>query len=299
MAFEQICYSHFANQNRQLRTLPIIRLRLERVGCSIFLATALLLLRSSKFAVLTPSRNADCIFPWLMTILDFIVIYLACGSPFAVHRLVVKTMVPSIQLFASASLRLIVWPVFALWALKSIIQGTRISRDLLTTDTERQLLEIRTKMEGILSTADRGGPSFEFREIFDRYTGLAGATSEHMASPAYEIYEIANHPNPEAANACLTRKNRSLIDLHMGRARTDISNFVRSSTASGTDELLRLAIQASEAVGDTLGRTEFGSQTDRHQSETKSTINDKAIEHWTFTDKESRSIALGDVRSGI
>ncbi len=183
-----------------------------------------------------------------MTVWDFITIYIACGSPFAVHRLVTRSgRLPS-SLW-SASLRLIAWPAFAVGRLSHLVKELKIRRRDPDVHAADPILAIRAEMERAVATLDTGASIFEFREVFDRYAGLSLAKSSESLGPASsELFDVSNHSDPWVANACLARKNRVRVEAHLERARADLLEII--SPADRSAELLDLVIRMSKAVGD-------------------------------------------------
>src|SRR5438309_5513711 len=98
-----------------------------------------------------------------MTWLDLLIVYLACGAPFAVYRIALSDGGAAETAFASFR-ALSIWPYLAG---EAAVSGIRATSRRLQVPTLRGT---RADIERILLNQGAGERIFEFREIFDRYT---------------------------------------------------------------------------------------------------------------------------------
>ena len=192
-----------------------------------------------------------------MTIWDFLIIYLACGSPFAVHLLVTRNDSNSKYSTAIAIARLAAWPVFAVtivfrWLTALAVTSSRGPGRAEQTALDRE----RSALENSEQISSGSVPLFEFRDAFHRYSSLSlesGVTT--LAEGSSEIFEITMHPEPAIASACLYRKNRFRLLEHRDDARSDFLEMIeRVAGENGAREtILRSALATAAIVKDAEG----------------------------------------------
>jgi hypothetical protein len=165
-----------------------------------------------------------------MTWLDLTIIYLACGAPFAVYRVALSEFAPAETAVRSVRAGLL-WPIVgAKTVVKMLGQASR--------SLQRPSLEmIRSEMEAALLAQDGGANVFAFREIFDRYAGLAAAVNSEGAPPAAALFEVEGHPSPAIGQACLSRIRRQKSARHLTAARDELGQHFASNYTPRLDEL--------------------------------------------------------------
>lgn len=201
-----------------------------------------------------------------MTIRDLIIIYLACGAPFAVYYFLQNRRTESTgMLWLKTTGRFVFWIPFAI--------GMVARRSLFTnlynsgfdrgsnTDAVREakIEETRRFVDGFASDPELRMSVFELREVFDRYVGLtmelADADSEPSNSES-EIFRITNHTSKKAGEACLHRRNLMRLSFHQKLAARDfikLSGQLAGRGADGGDSVFRL-----KSLADLLGDDKTG-----------------------------------------
>src|SRR2546423_15604025 len=102
---------------------------------------------------------------------DIIVIYFACGSPLGVYYF---TRIKDRPSFGSAFwtlLRFLAWPVSVAILLRHKYFAGRPSDEEIL---DRKINDIRSEMELIAFGGAPASSGFDFREVYTRFTGLAG-----------------------------------------------------------------------------------------------------------------------------
>lgn len=182
-----------------------------------------------------------------MSLVELIIIYLACGAPFAVFKATSRDANASTKwlVFVSA---LLGWPVFA---------AMLITRRVRTaTDGHDPIIErLRTQMETTAFPDNEIQGVFDFRETFYRFVGLSNAVNEPEPDrPGTELFEIGGGGSSETAARCLARRNRIRLHRHYLKARREFM----SSVAERSDEnLSSLASELAVHLGDPLVRGEL------------------------------------------
>jgi hypothetical protein len=190
----------------------------------------------------------------LMRVSDFIIIYLACGSPLVVQFFLDRPAGNAAAVLSRGALRLFVWPVFAMSLIYRLIRGLNVGTE---TQRERAITETLSMLQAELEMAALSGstemPVFDVRDTFRRYAGLATEFGNPTRPVAVTgIFEIVEHPFPEAASSCLNRRNSSRLSIHLDRARNDFID-VASNVCDGSTQGEKAAIAAVETarlVGD-------------------------------------------------
>ncbi|MFL6375470.1 MAG: hypothetical protein ACJ73D_12440, partial [Pyrinomonadaceae bacterium] len=134
-----------------------------------------------------------------MTWLDLTIIYLACGAPFAVYRIVLSEHAPKKTAIRSTRAGLL-WPFVGA---KAVLKRLRsASRSL----GRPKLESIRREMETALAAENPHLNTFEFREVFERYTTLATALRSRTALPATTaLWNAIGSGSPATSVACVAR----------------------------------------------------------------------------------------------
>ncbi len=192
-----------------------------------------------------------------MNIWDFLIIYLACGSPFAVHILVTSNGSISKLSTTFVVVRWTMWPVFAIALLVRLLGEFADPSSRGPGRTEQIALDrARSAMENSELISNGTVPLFEFRDSLLRYSGLSlesGISPRIESVP--EIFDVSMHPAPLIASACLHRKNRERLRHHQDNARKDFLDMVeRIAGDEGEREpILRSALDTASVAKDAEG----------------------------------------------
>lgn len=181
-----------------------------------------------------------------MELSELIVIYLACGAPFAVHYATSRRPERSVTKLINLVLALLAWPVFAV---RLVIERIRYH----ALAGERRIEGLRAEIEETAFPSNDMQSVFEFRETFYRYVGLARALNEKASEEfGNDLFETVGHPNDILAARCLARKNRSRLERHRNDARVDFLATIADLSAASAkrDRILGLAAALTEQVGD-------------------------------------------------
>jgi hypothetical protein len=171
-----------------------------------------------------------------MNFIDVLIIYLACGTPFAIYRIALSEHGPRETVVRSTRAG-ILWPmVGAKTVLKKLRMAPRFSGQLL-----------RREMEEALSAALPDLRTFKFREVFDRYSSLAIATASKVDPASVQVFDIAKVRAGAASTNCLARINGRKLDRHLSVARGELMEYVLSS---GSAHVADLAVSLAKEVGD-------------------------------------------------
>lgn len=201
-----------------------------------------------------------------MNLRDLIIIYLACGAPFGVYYFLQnRNRIETKLLWLKSLVRFVFWIPFAvrMVARKSVFTNLYKKGFDKHTDSdakrEAEIEAIKKFYENILSKTDFRFSVYEFREIFDRYTGLSleiEAERDKISEAEKEIFRITNHANKNLAAVCLHRRNRERLFFHQKLARRDffelLAKFFEKSDAPqiAFDETVKLTslLNDSEAL---------------------------------------------------
>lgn len=142
---------------------------------------------------------------------DVLIVYLACGAPFAVYRATAREAETRLRLLARIASALFLWP-----AILFLLLADRIKLSLNGEQTRHENLEaVRIAIEAtFVSNSSDPASIFEFRDAFNRYAGLEKASFESIPKAKFEVFQVVKHPNPVLASRILSRKNLKKIDRH-------------------------------------------------------------------------------------
>lgn len=160
-----------------------------------------------------------------MNWLDFVITYLACGTPFFIYRLALTECGPLETIVRSVRAELL-WPLVGA---KTVVCRLRImSRSLARPNID----VIRSEMESNLISVIPDLPRFQFRSEFDRYVSLAMASNAALSPSAVEYSAAAGRKHDRTVEKCLERINRQRIERHLSCARTDLLHYIDVSRPS-------------------------------------------------------------------
>ena len=164
-----------------------------------------------------------------MGIFDAIVVYCACGSPFAVYRIAIADVVSS-RVIAKSAVYLFLWPVtalrFLIWHLPRI-----------TLKRGSSVIALRNALEAASFGHTTHERRLRFRDVFDRYAAYQAALPGVAAG---QILQIAGHPDLPLARACLERRSQRMIDGERSLSRHALITITRAEARmdEATFELL-------------------------------------------------------------
>lgn len=178
-----------------------------------------------------------------MSLIELTIIYVSCGSPFAVERLLSSKRSNEVQAVTLSLLHLLLWPAFLLIKLIRVIDSRHVSQkdDANSTLTDRSNYFVETHRDLTVLLSDPAGrrPSLNIKDLLERYSGLAllSTTSLNISSiPAPEFARISNHPLPELAARCLHRRNKIVIKRHLAAAREEFLEVVATAASDSERE---------------------------------------------------------------
>jgi hypothetical protein len=198
-----------------------------------------------------------------MKLADLLIIYFACGAPFAVQRFLSGSSDTVFRQIASVFATLVLWPIFAFGSIWAWISTGRKSVSPISAQwTEKELGRLQGEFEAIIAERCGSVSIFEFREVFARYSGLAAAVADKYEGPAVaDVFEIAGSTSPQIASLCLDRRNRSRTLLHAERARHEFLDTVAAIAADGfgDERVYHLAAETAACVNDAFAQDELSS----------------------------------------
>jgi len=194
-----------------------------------------------------------------VSIADPLIIYLAIGSPIAVHHLLKRRQAYSFRGIFRVILVWLLWPVYSIWLLKGS-RTPRTSRISYSPDytsldapTAKRVDELRFSMERLVTQKMPEQSILEFREVFERYVGLTAETiaePSEAASPFAEV-TVNDKENAKLNAICLNRRNRRQLEFHQIRARNDFLDFADGMSDGIEDsEFEHLAIELTTLLLD-------------------------------------------------
>ena len=128
-----------------------------------------------------------------MNFSDLIIIYLACGAPFAVQRFLSRPSGRPVAILSAVAISFLCWPanaIAAIWGWFSI--GKSNGRTETRKTDKLQLDRVQVELEKFIFSGFETISIFEFRDIFFRYAGLAAESRQSDAGVfTAEIFEIS------------------------------------------------------------------------------------------------------------
>jgi hypothetical protein len=190
-----------------------------------------------------------------MTLTEFVIVYISCGSPFAVERLLSGGHLNRLQVALDSVLHLGLWPAILLVKLIRVIRSHFVSRtnaiSLETSDSVKARGQnIQQELEGLLIGTVGGRSPGQTRELLERYIGLATLSTNSQRGPSIydsEFARITDHPYPSLMAACLKRRNLGLIHKHLAAARIEFLEML-SKAAADPQGKMSILFAASDLV---------------------------------------------------
>lgn len=211
-----------------------------------------------------------------MDLVELLIIYLACGAPFAVYRATSKSAQPESLHWLGIVGAFSAWPISAVMLLWRRL-------DKKAKPARHEIEAIRQQIEDAAFDGNETQSLFEFREVFYRLAGLADSLSENTeTSLGTELFDIAGQHDTVIAARCLARLNRGRLLRHYADARHDFLNTIAElAEGSGDESLYQMASCLCSRLGDPIDLTQadqrhttlsLRSKTPRRQSATLDVI---------------------------
>jgi hypothetical protein len=190
-----------------------------------------------------------------MNLLDLLIIYFACGMPFAVYRFALSECGAAET--ATRSLRAgLLWP---LDGGKAVVKRLRTASEALS---KPKIEVIRCEMEELLAHDITKFRRFEFRDVFDRYAGLIRSLHSPHSRPVDGLFRIAGAELTPAGEACLRRTSEARLDRHASSARSELIEYIAASSSPRVFEL-------AATVATELADLSLGEEISRHRTHTR------------------------------
>ena len=228
-----------------------------------------------------------------MNLIDFLIIYLACGTPFGMYHFINNRK--SGTHWIKSLLTVFVWIPYGFIFFRLKIADRLSTKNNENSsnydfDPESQLVleKTRKSLERIFCETGKSIPIFEFRETIDRYIGLTLAIhSENQKVPdkVLDFYEISGNDSKILAARCLHRRNLRLLIFHQRLARRDLLKFIFDYKNQISDAeycynlLLTLVDVLQDNEAKNLIETNFSLGS---QSENETSVNTTEKEIWTL-----------------
>ncbi|HYJ90706.1 MAG TPA: hypothetical protein VEV84_05310 [Pyrinomonadaceae bacterium] len=193
-----------------------------------------------------------------MLILDLLIIYLACGSPFAVSRLLKEETYYSLPDVLSSVAVMFYWPFLIPQIIKRVYRQRSNIYSSTEDDVDSRVNELQEKLEQEWCAAFTSERLNVFRDTLLRYIRISLELNVDPASDDNsELLIVAGHTDADVGDACLERRNRKKLELHQTSSRIELIEAIDSLISAGRYRALDLAIQLTEVVGDESGRPEL------------------------------------------
>jgi len=171
-----------------------------------------------------------------MNLIEFIIIYLACGAPFSVYFYLENRFENEQNfLWLKTFLAFVFWIPFSFLAVRKSEMFKRLfipnfnKISFVEVKVEENLYSVQKEIEKIFTEKNLKISLFEFRQTIERYVGLTfSVRSENAAASEQEkeIFRVAQIKDVEIAALCLKRRNRKLLDFHHTKARQDFLQMI-------------------------------------------------------------------------
>ncbi len=192
-----------------------------------------------------------------MNLWDFVIIYLACGSPFAVYQVTKEDSRAASPIYIQLILSFLFWPVYAIGMM---IRQVFVSQFAVESERHSRVENIRADIERIAFSDSAISALFDFRETFYRFTGLIEAAAV-PPSKNYnrELFKISGHPNRSIASRCHERINRARLLHHRETALYEFATLIAtlSKRSDDPERLIDLAIDLTNEFGLGFARPDF------------------------------------------
>lgn len=202
-----------------------------------------------------------------MTIFELLILYIAAGSPFAVHAGLQNRQAHFFLMFIRAVPALLTWPITAYKILmKQFFHGLSDAESEPGSDsdsiTETRVQKIVERMKLEFRETERSVSFYDFREAIERYVALtAEIRAKQNPGRHKELFEISGHGDPDLAAVCFEQHNRHRLLTHQKRARADFLSVVTSCDGNpfSRNGILKDACQIAELLEDSVAAEELRS----------------------------------------
>lgn len=161
-----------------------------------------------------------------MSLIDVLIIYLACGAPSSVFELTRTDHRSAPGKLRCALTALFFWPVHL-----CILAGLAISSVRQRTK-EDKIHAIRKQIESAIFDDVSSRRVFEFRDGFYRLASLSHACAS--AGPRRrpdEIFRVVGHPHAALAVRCAARRDWQKISDHLERTTDEVCEIIETQAA--------------------------------------------------------------------
>ena len=182
--------------------------------------------------------------------MDLLIIYFACGAPFGVYQITSIRRPLTARAVVRTSLRICLWPVFAVLALNEWFSNNQYSA---ASGLDRRIDSIRVEIESLVLDNDSIASIFDFREILHRYAGLSEAANVNVVqNSASELFELTNTTNEEIASACLARRNQRKLSFQQSLVRNEFVDMISEFAVADRyrRKIIELAIELADSLDD-------------------------------------------------
>lgn len=226
-----------------------------------------------------------------MNFIELSVIYLACGAPFGVYYYfqqpeTQKLWQRSPELWVKSLLVMLFWIPFAAKLLMDLLvkkfsQAANNQISSTNSSAINSFDNFEKKFAQMLLEENTDLSVFEFREVFQRYTGLTQEVFTKTQNNPVEInpfFEATNHENAQLATICLNRRNRLQLETHHKLARKDFLQLLEklNSFQIDNEKLSVIAFQFAKMIDD----IEFSKEISQIFEGSKQTENSFAVNNW-------------------
>ena len=186
-----------------------------------------------------------------MAFFDIFIVYLAFGSPFAVHEFMLQRSELSLakRLLISFGV-LIFWIPSTIRLFREKVGGANEKDSIIRKGVDERIKKILTKLQRVAGVGNDTNAILAFRETFDRYVGLSLEVNKAESvgdTKTAELLRISGRETDAAAEACLSRRNANRLNRHHIDAR---EQFLESIERSKEFNAVVLAFELAGVVGD-------------------------------------------------
>jgi len=188
-----------------------------------------------------------------MLVLDIVIIYLACGAPFAVAAFLDRAATHRFGHALTSFAAVLYWPLLVPTMLRRAGgrgQYLTNSPHGARSDSDSNEERLRSKLLDAWSRAFGSGDLQRFRETLERYAGLSLELGRKADPGDNDLMTIAGHPDPMIGHLCRVRLNRQKLELHRTNARMDFIDAIDILVSKGHPATIALAAQLAATVGD-------------------------------------------------
>jgi hypothetical protein len=183
---------------------------------------------------------------------EFIIVYLAYGAPFGVYEVTCSRRKLALGDIHRIAAKFIFWPVvLGFWIRRWLIVGYKYTGAAL----DNEINVIRQNLESLAFGDDSAAAAvLQFREVFNRYTGLILMTSpKRPFQKKYPVLELSVQGSPKVAIACIERLDRQRIVFHQQRARREFLEFIGRLSVSrppGNIDIILSSVELAMILND-------------------------------------------------